>query len=132
MKYALTVLLALFVNFFCNGQKLVPIEKDSQVSLKALLWDIGSRDIFYFGESGNNFYKAIIVRVPAHTPETDEVMNKVFLLEGEKGEVPDGKLYDLGTYHFVADIIMDLAHRRIILVGGKDNFQTQYYFDLPQ
>ncbi len=133
MRFFVTMFFLLQVFCPCKAQKPVVLQNDQQITILSLIWDIDSEDVYFLGNIGDVFYKAVVINddSKAAEPETDIPMNRIVLLKGELGEARDGQLFDLGSYSYVRNVKIDTLDQKIIILWGYKNALQTTVFDLP-
>lgn len=91
-----------------------------QISLIQWMWKLQPDDIFELGQKGAFFYRAFAVQETVPVPETHGVEDRVFLLIGEFGERPDGKILDCGLWGSVKAITMNPTATEITITCQKN------------
>jgi len=116
----------LLVSVLCSyqytfAQKAREIPKDSTVNFRNILWEIEKDEIYKYKPDWNHdyFFELFIIKVSEGESNLEgECYDQLFLLKGEYGEYPDGKLYDLGWWYHARNIKFE--GKELHFTHGKD------------
>ena len=113
-----------------TSQSLKEVKPDTSIKMLDFFFYLEKDNIFEFNQNGvsDNFYKVILLPDYEHGQEDfiGEALDHVFLLKGERGDYPLGKLYDLGMYYnvFSCEIKND---KLVISYFNKENLKIAVF-----
>lgn len=119
MKKSLYALIVLVVSIYSTtGNK----TEGSEIADKCLMdvfWNIDQNLINTFHTEEDNFYKLVGMYEHDNTKTLEgEKWQRLYMLIGEYGEIPEGELRDLGLFHHVITTDFENEKRKLTIVHG--------------
>jgi hypothetical protein len=115
-KQYLLVLLFLPFNANCQTQLGKTVPRDSTGNYFDLFWKIEKELIIEEFTEGDYFYRAIALPLSEEESNLEgEALYEVYLLKGEYGEYPEGKLVSVGRFYKITSMIIEPQESQAIL-----------------
>lgn len=136
-KNIANVILTIFTLISFSGcvvsQNMKELKKDTTIDMLGLFFYLEKDGIyeFYNNDSSEYFYKIFLLKDYRHDFEEfiGEVMDHAYLLKGEFGDYPEGKLYDLGLFYNV--ISCKIVGRKIQILYNNKVDPKSKEFQIP-
>ena len=123
-KFLLSIAFILLSLSSCRTQDSLSIhniEKDR--NFLHFFWKLQADSMEKIGTNGESFYKTIIYPLSeAESKLEGEIKHRIYLLQGEYGEYPDGNLYVIGDFYDpqVQGLFIEDNHVNVIIgYGGR-------------
>lgn len=129
IRSILTLAVACFYTHGLSAQT-TAVDTGKQVAFIQWMWSLQPSDVFELGEKGPHFYRAFAIAEPVAVSETHGVEDRVYLLIGEFGERPDGKILDCGLWGTVSAITMNKAASEITITCIKNGKSLKHMLSL--